>query len=181
MMWNMQTALMAELDERTDQQCWEAVEEATELLIEGEFTRALECLRAVIQSNARNHYAYFHLASTLFELKRFEPARDAYRAAVMLSPTYLGARVGLSHTLRLLGDFDGARAEAEQALRQFPDDGDALYAAALALAASGDRRSAIPMFQRFLETGPELEAQLEVRGIIEMLTGAPEDGPFELA
>ncbi len=164
----------------TDAEHWEAVEEATELLVEGSFQAGLEALRDVLKKDPRNPYAYHFLGTALFELRKLEPARDAYRAALRLSPSYLAARVALSHVLRLLGDLDGALEQAEQAVRRFPGDGAAQHAAGLALAAKGQRRAARQHLERFLGTNPELEAQLEVRSILEMLGLGDDDEPLEV-
>lgn len=163
-----------------DAASWDAVEEATELLQEGRFPEVLVALRDVLGANPNNPYAYNCLGVAFHELKNTEAARDAYRAAVRLAPDYLGARVALSHVLRALGDAMGALAEAREALRRFPNDGDALYAAGLANAALGHRELAQRQLQGFLEQGPELEAQHEVREILAMLGLGEEGDPFDL-
>lgn len=163
-----------------DAERWEAVEDATEELLGGDLPRALQLLREVLEDDPQNHYAFFYLGTALFELGRLEPARDAYRAATLVAPGYLGARVGLSQTLRRLGEYEEAVVEAEEALRRFPDDGDALYAAGMALAAKGRKRRACEVFERFLATKPELEAQLEVRSVLAMLEKLAEGQPLEL-
>jgi tetratricopeptide (TPR) repeat protein len=162
-----------------DAAAWDEVEEATELMNEGRFVEALLFLRNVIKSNPRNVYAYNFLGSALFETGQFEPSRDAYRAAIRLRPGYLGARVSLSHVLRKLGDINGALSQANEALRQYPGDGDALYAAALANAARGNRKAAKKQLEGFLTTNPEYEAQLEVQQILGMLGLGDQEGPVE--
>ena len=162
-----------------NEQHWEAVEEATELLLEGRFEEGLTALRDVVHRDPSNPYAYHFIGTALFELKQLEPARDAYRAALSLAPGYLAARVALSHVLRLLGDVDGALEQANDALERFPRDGAALHAAGLAHAAKGQRRRARERLQGYLETKPELEAELEVRSILEMLGIGPDDEPIE--
>src|SRR3954452_18856803 len=97
---------------------WDAVEEATELLHEERFQDALYALRDVIKANPKNPYAYHFLAVALFETGQMEAARDAYRAALRLSPDYHGSRIALSHVLRMLGDVRGAISEAEEAVRR---------------------------------------------------------------
>ncbi|NUQ77025.1 MAG: tetratricopeptide repeat protein, partial [Polyangiaceae bacterium] len=82
---------------------WDAVEEATELLIEERYVEALIELRRVIKNDPKNPYAFNYLGVALFETGELEAARDAYRAAIRLAPDYLAARVGLSHALRTLG------------------------------------------------------------------------------
>ena len=89
-------------------------------------------LRDIIKSDPTNPYAFYFLGVALFETAQIDAARDAYRAALRVSPEYLGARVALSHVLRMLGDLRGAIAEGEDALRRYPGDAEALHAAGLA-------------------------------------------------
>lgn len=174
------TARMASTSpEAKDRADWDAVEEATELLQEGRFAEAILALRDVIASHPRNPYAYHFLGTAFYETGKLEPARDAYRAAVHLAPDYLGARVALSHVLRQLGDPRGALAEAREALRRFPKDGEAMHAAGLAHAALGQRRLARQNLEGFLGSNPEAEAQLEVRQILEMLGLGEEGEPID--
>jgi tetratricopeptide (TPR) repeat protein len=158
---------------------WDAVEEATELMNEGRFVEALVALRNVIKSNPRNVYAYNYLGNALFEMGEFEASRDAYRAAIHVRPGYLGARVSLSHVLLKLGDVRGALSHANEALRQVPGNGDALYAAALANAARGNRKTAKKQLEGFLSTSPEWETRVEVEQILGMLGIADSNEPVE--
>ena len=174
------TGLGSHGDPAKDAAFWDAVEEATELLQEGRTPEAMLALREVIKAQPNNPYAYHYLGVAFFEIKNLEASRDAYRAAVRLAPDYLGARVSLSHVLRLLGDADGALAEAKEALRRFPKDGEALHAAGMANAAKGNRREARKQLEGFLGQGPELEAQHEVRQILEMLGLGDEGEPLDL-
>jgi tetratricopeptide (TPR) repeat protein len=171
--------MATEIRDAEDAANWEQVEEATELMNEGGFIEALVNLRDVIKKSPRNAYAYNFLGAALFETGQFEASRDAYRAALRLRPGYLGARVSLSHTLRKLGDVTGAVSQANEALRQYPRDGDALYAAALANAAKGNRTSAKKQLEGFLSTNPEYEAQLEVQQILGMLGVGDSNEPVE--
>jgi cytochrome c-type biogenesis protein CcmH/NrfG len=147
---------------------WDEVEEAAELLHDERFQDALYLLRDVIRASPKNAYAYYFLGIALFETAQAEAARDAYRAALRLSPDYLGARVALSHVLRMLGD-RGAITVADEALRRHPQDGEVLHAAGLAHAARGDDHAARRYLQAFLATNPEFEAATEVRAILETL------------
>jgi Flp pilus assembly protein TadD len=166
--------MQADKDAR-DRAHWDAVEEATELIQETRFPEALLALRDVIKAQPNNPYAYHYLGVAFFETGQREAARDAYAAAVRLAPDYLGARVGLSNVLRLLGDVDGAIAQAKEALRRFPKDGEAMHAAGLAHAARGNRKVAEQHLKGFLASSPEFEAATEVRQILEML-GLGDDG-----
>jgi tetratricopeptide (TPR) repeat protein len=158
-----------------DAKHWDEVEEAAELLHEEQFQEALYALRDIIKASPRNTYAYYFLGVALFETAEPEAARDAYRAALRLSPGYLGARVALAHVLRMLGDIRGAIAEAEDALRRNPTDGDALHAAGLAHAARGDNEAARRYLNAFLASNPEFEAATEVRAILDTLEPEPDD------
>jgi len=153
-------------ESKRDAAYWDEVEEATELLHEQNWQDALHALRDVIKASPQNPYAYYFLGHALYELGQLEPARDAYRAAVRLSPAYLGARVALSQTLRMLGDLRGAIAEGEAAVKQAPDDGDALFALGMAHAERGDKEAARRYLNKFLDSRPEFEAAQEARSIL---------------
>lgn len=157
---------------------WDDVEEAVELLHDERFQDALYALRDVIRKSPTNPYAYHFLGVALFETAQAEPARDAYRAALRLAPNYLGARVALSHVLRMLGDLRGAITEAEEALRRHAGDSDALHAAGLAHAARGDNHAARRYLTAFLASNPEFEVATEVRAILETLD-QPEPAKFD--
>lgn len=162
-----------------DAEKWDAVDEASELLQEGSFEEGLTELKRVIQADAMNPYAYNLLGICLFELKQLEPARDAFAAAIKVSPDYLGARIALSHVYRELKQPLAAIREAKEALLRFPGDGEAQHALGLAEAARGNRPDARKHLQGFLESNPEFEAAQEVRQILEMLGLGADDEPFE--
>ncbi len=166
-------------DER-DARHWDAVSEASELLVERDFEAALVELKRVLDVDANNPYAYQLLGSTLWELRRLEPARDAFRAAVLLAPSFLGARTSLAQTLRRLGDLVGAEAEARTALRQAPEDGEAHLVVGMVHAARGERREAKHHLEAFLSSKPELEAQMEARSVLEMLELGQEGDPLDV-
>ena len=123
--------------DKLDAAHWAAVEGPTEVLLEGRLEEGLKQLQAVITADPSNPYAYQFLGAAMFDLKQFGPARDAYRAAVKLSPGYRAARVGLAHCLRLLGDLPEAIEQVSQVLAENDEDADALYALGLTLAAGG--------------------------------------------
>ncbi len=168
---------MTERPDPEDAARWDAVEEATELLHEGRYRDALYVLRDAAKADPRNPYAYHFMGVALYELGELEPSRDAYRAATRLAPSYLGARINLSHTLRMLNDTRGAIAEAQVALRLAPDDGDVFYAVGRAHAAAGNRSAAKLYLEAFLKTKPELEPAFEARQILATLGGGT--GPID--
>lgn len=156
-----------------DAERWAAVEEATELLHEERFKEALEELRGVLHRDPENHYAFFYLGQTMYEVGELEPARDAYLATLKLAPAHLGARVALTHVLRKLGDPRAAVREGLVALEQSPTDGEVLYAIGLAYLSRGDNVSARRHLEAFLRAKPELESRMEVEGILMAMAEAP--------
>jgi Flp pilus assembly protein TadD len=161
--------------DRDDAAQWDVVEEASEMMLEGDYHEALTRLRDIIKSDPSNPYAFFYTGTALFEIGQFEAAAHAYRAAIKISPRYTGARVGLSHCLRIDDDPRAAVAEARRALEIAPGDGDALFALGLAQAALGDNVSARRSLEAFLNTGPEFEASTEARAILERMTAPASD------
>jgi Flp pilus assembly protein TadD len=157
--------------EQDDARRWSAVDEATELLHEERFREAMVELRDVIKSDPRNAYAYYFLGIAFFEVGEMESARDAYAACVKLAPGHLGARVALSHVLRMLGDTRGAVREGMEVLERAPNDPDALHAIGLAHHARGDAAGARRYLEAFLATHPEVEVAVETRALLETLPG----------
>jgi Flp pilus assembly protein TadD len=156
-------------DDRDDAKRWDAVEEASELLHEERFREAMVELRRVLEVDPKNAYAYHFLGVAFFEVGELEAARDAYSACLKLAPAHLGARVALSHVLRMLNDTRGALREGLTALSQSPGDPDALYAVGLVYHARGDFAAARKYLEAFLETGPEFEVELEVRALLDSM------------
>lgn len=155
--------------EARDRAHWEAVDDATELLREGAYEEALTQLRDVIKADPHNPYAYYFSGVGLWELSQLEPARDAFRAAVAISPGYVGARASLAAVLHRLGDHAAAVREGESALRVAPESPDALYAVGQAYLALGDRDAAAHYLERFVRTKPEYEVGVEVAETLELL------------
>lgn len=155
-----------------DAKHWEAVEQAAEIVADEQYKAALGELRAVIEADPTNPYAYNYLGVALYELGELEPARDAYRAAIAVSPKYLGARISLSHVLRDLGEAREALKHGMIALSDAQGDGDALHAVGMAYLSLKDFAQARRFLEAFLSTHPEFEVATEVRAILTQL-GAP--------
>jgi Flp pilus assembly protein TadD len=164
---------MAKANDNNENARWDAVEEATELLHEERYFEALAELQRVLEKDPQNAYAYYFLAIALFESGELEAARDAYRACLKIAPSHLGARVALSHVLRILGDLRDAVREGLAALSKAPGDPDALHALGLAYHARGDKAAAKKYLQAFLETKPEFEVAVEVRATLGQLEEQP--------
>lgn len=150
---------------------WDAVQEAVELLREGERDAAMAELLRVLEKDAENEYGYYYLGMAYFEQGEFVQAMKAYLKAVELAPGYLGAMLGLGHTLRMLGRYEEAIRVGKQVLSQELEDPDALHLLGLVHFARGDQAEARDYLQRFLNTRPELEVSMEVEGILQVLGG----------
>jgi Flp pilus assembly protein TadD len=153
-------------DELRDEAHWSAVEEIAELLQEERFREATVELRRVLQADPANPYAFYFLGVAFFEIGEIDAARDAYSACLRLAPAHLGARVALSHVLRILGDVRGAIREGMTALSRAPGDPDALHAIGLAHHAYGDDVAAKKYLEAFLAAGAEFEVAVEVRALL---------------
>lgn len=164
-----------ERDDVLDSRHWDEVEEAVELLHEERWLDAILELRRVLEASPRNPYAFHFLGVALYETGEHAAARDAYRAALAIAPKYLGARLHLSHTLRLLGDVKGAIEAGEIARRQAPDDPEVWHALGLSLALRGDADAARRYLEAFLRSQPEFEVSVEVRAMLERLGPAAEN------
>lgn len=158
---------------------WDAVEEAIELLREGEFDAAQRALDAVLKEDPQNQYAWYYTGTAQFERGQFAEAAVAYREALRFAPKYLGAAIGLGHSLRLAGRPEEAITAGMIALdiartREFDatnNDTDAHWLLALTYAQLNKPDLAIRHAEAFLLGNPELEAQAEAKALIDSLRG----------
>ena len=154
-----------------DSDRWDAAQEGAELLREGEADAAIAELERVLEADPRNPYGFHFLGAAHFEKSRFDKALKAYLSAVQLAPNYLGALVGVGHTLRMLGRHQDAMRVARQLLARSATDGDALYLMGLSHYSLGQGAAAAEYFERFLSTSPEMEVANEVSGLLQVLRG----------
>lgn len=151
---------------------WDAVEEAVECLREGDRDAALRELETVLASDPGNPYAHFFTAAVHYEREDFDAARGAYERALEYAPGYLGAWVGLGHTLRNLGRLDDALRAGQKALSLGdPDDPDAHFLLGVTYAGRNDPERAIPHIQVFIASHPEAEALYEAEALLQTLQG----------
>lgn len=162
----MTTPSGKEPEEVRDAAHWDAVEEATELLQEERYREGLLALRDVLRADATNPYAFYYLGIALYETGELDAARDAYRAALRFAPKHLGARIALTHVLRMLGDQKEALREGIHALQQAPGDSEVLHAIGLVYLARGDKAAARKYLEAFLGANPEFETSVEVRELL---------------
>jgi tetratricopeptide (TPR) repeat protein len=154
---------------RSQEEHWDAAQEAAELVREGEHVAALAMLHTLLEHEPDNEYAYYYLGCAHYELEQYEKALKAYVEALRLAPGYLGAMVHAGHTLRMLGRYPEAIRMAQEVLTRAPDDPDALFLIGSVSFARGDDAQAKAFLERFLHTNPELEVASEVEGMLELL------------
>lgn len=166
-------------EDQLDSAQWEAVEEIAELLQEGQHEQVLFRLRDQARTDPRNPYVYYFMGVAFYELSQLEASRDAFRAAVRVAPSYVGARGSLAQVLRRLRDHRGAIAEGQAALRLKNDDPDSLHAVGMSHAALGQRAEAQRYLEAFLRTQPELEVAQEARLALDLISRG--HGPVEIS
>jgi tetratricopeptide (TPR) repeat protein len=86
------------------------------MLDQGDVTRALTELQAVVSRAPDNPVARFNLGRAHAAHGDTELARQAFRKAIELKPDYLSARLGLAQLEIRLGDFDAGLQSARQIL-----------------------------------------------------------------
>ncbi len=156
-------------EEQINDQHWESVEEAVELIAEGNAQGAVERLTGVLDQEPENPYAYQFMGAAYYELKQWPQALKAYLRALELAPAYLGAMVGAGHALREMQQLDRAIRMGKQVLLRERDDADGHYLLGVAHYQRGDREAARKHLSAFLETGPQVEMMIEVQGLIQAL------------
>lgn len=158
-------------EQALDADRWDAAQEGAELLREGDASGAILELEGRLASDPGNAYVYYFLGNAHFEAGSLDKAMKAYVLALEKAPLYLGAMIGLGHTLRLLGRLDQALRMGHMVLAKDKHDGDGLHLMGLTHYARGDSAAAVKYLVQFLDTGPELEVAQEIRGMLEILQG----------
>lgn len=146
-------------------------EEGKELLLEGEVDAAIAYLMELTAKSPQNPYAFQFLGDAFFYKSEHDKALKAYVSALSLSPRYLGAMLGAGHSLRLLGKLHEAVRMGKQILLAESSDGDAFYLLGLCHFSMGEHARAKEYFIKLLGTNPELEVDMEVRGLLDIIAG----------
>jgi arylsulfatase A-like enzyme/Tfp pilus assembly protein PilF len=160
------------------------VVKARVLRAQGRREEAAAELELALESEPEQAHALNELGSTLAELGRREEARAAFeraiaaaplapeprrnlarlvdganaerlrREAIQLQPDYSEARVDLARQLAETGRLAEAATQIEEALRDLPDDPEALFVAARVAELQGMNESARRLYERFLRVAP---------------------------
>ncbi|MDX6405543.1 MAG: hypothetical protein QOH70_2998 [Blastocatellia bacterium] len=100
-------------------------------------------------------YRANNIGAALLEQYKAKEAAESFTRALEIKPDLLIARINLSLALYYLPDADGAKREAEKALKQDPDAPQPLYILGLIARAQNRFDEAIAEFQKVLQIDPD--------------------------
>lgn len=161
-----------------DMERWSQVEESVELLQTGDLPEAKKELMGLVEAHPDNEYAHFFLGNLFYEEEDYAKSLKCYVAAMGAKKGYLGAMIGAGQSLRMLGDHEKALRMGRQVLRVEENDPDALFLVGATFFQRGEHAGAFGPLNRFLETNPEIEIAIEVRGMLQICRqelGMPEE------
>jgi tetratricopeptide (TPR) repeat protein len=150
---------------------WSDVEEAAELLADGQVEEALGELERIAKDDPKNEYAFYFLGNAHYERQEWEKALAGYVRALQIAPRYLGALIGAGHALRMMGRLDQALRTGQEALKLGKDDADAHHLLGLIYFQRGDEAAARAHLQAFLAQNPDIELRVEAEGMLQVLGG----------
>ena len=138
---------------------------------------ALEVYQRVIKIDPENPKQWFHLARVHQTLADPAAARDAYKSAMRLGPTYVPARRRLGFLLIDLNDLGGAQTAFEGALQIEPNDIGSNIGLALIWVANHEDARAVSRINHLLNhTPPSSPSMTYLR---QLLTAAKSGGTIE--
>jgi tetratricopeptide (TPR) repeat protein len=118
------------------------------------------------------------LGNLFYEEEDYAKSLKCYVTAMDVKKRYLGAMIGAGQSLRMLGDHEKALRMGRQVLRVEENDPDALFLVGATFFQRGEHAGAFGPLNRFLETNPEIEIAIEVRGMLQICRqelGMPEE------
>lgn len=87
----------------------------------GDYAKAEESYKKVIQSNPKYIVAYNNLGLTYIKMNRDKEAADIFRVAIKNAPNYIDAHYYLGRTLLNIKDNKGALSEFQEVIRIAPE------------------------------------------------------------
>ena len=146
-----------------------------------QYSGADTCYRRAIEIEAKAFRWRYFLAVARHDDGRTKEAIDAIRGALKLDQKYAPAHVKLSEWLLLDGDLPGARAAAEEAVRQSPSSARALVVLGKAVEASDGVETALASFQKAVALAPLDPAAHYQLAMAHRKMGKPDEAQAELA
>jgi tetratricopeptide (TPR) repeat protein len=153
-------------------------DEVNLLAVEGQTDKAIESLKSLLKDTERKGYSESEKGVRLNLLERLgdlyravnqnQAAIDAFRQMADLDPDSAAhAEAQIVDTYRAAKDFKNARAEAEAALKKYPDDRDLKLAHASVLADMGKVDQGVSELRGLLKGDHDRETQLAIAGLYE--------------
>jgi tetratricopeptide (TPR) repeat protein len=136
----------------------------------GDNVKALDALKRCWEYEPTNSDMILFYALELEHNGDRKTAHDLYVKGHEISPRYADLTVGLARTELSMGRKEEARNHILEALNRTPDNPDALLAAGIILARTGDKQAARRYLQHGVEVSPTYE---EMRTALAALGGSP--------
>ncbi len=121
----------------------------------GDFAKAAELARGILQEEPENATVRQHLADSLRSMRRFEEALSEYRTLLARDPTNADFLAGAGRILMEMERFEEARAAFEEALAVHPGHIFALAWIGTIHSAQGEFDEALECYRRILEQRPK--------------------------
>ncbi len=120
-------------------------------------------LMARLQNTPNDSALLMQVAAIYHRNHQFQQAAGFYRKAVDNDTKNVALRTQLASSLYRAGDVDGAIAQLDQALRDHPNDANALFnLGIIRLQAKGDGKGAVKAWQLLLKSNPQLSPDRKV-------------------
>ena len=124
------------------------------------FAEALECFDRALALEPRSPQAHYLRAATLARASFTPEAIEAYRRCLALRPAHLGALIGLGHSLKALGDYQGAVASYGACIRAAPESGETYWSLANLKTYRFDDATVAEMERRAGEQGDNRQSEV---------------------
>jgi len=141
----------------------------------GDFHRAEQLYRQMVQTDPANALAWSLLGAACAALGKLGEAADSFRAAIRVKPDYLEAYNNLGILLTNQGRLEEAVTTLEQALRLRPDAADTHNHLGSARASQGRLDEALASYQEALRLRPDYTEAHNNLGILFMNQGRLDD------
>lgn len=142
----------------------------------GKAEEALDAFREALEINPKYALARLDEADTLFELERWEEAKEAYREVLGTGLVSSDIHLHLGQLEQRLGDPKEAEHAFLEALRSNPAEAMAHYHLGNLYRERGDNGNALMAWKRFLSMNPSPELQSEVEAAISEGRKGPRGG-----
>ncbi|CEJ45830.1 Adenylate cyclase (Uncharacterized p rotein) [Umezakia ovalisporum] len=170
---------LAQLDDQPEQERWQLMQQAKNLLNQGDLTGAEENLRKLIKKFPRYAFGHFELGNVLFQQDKLEDAINAYGEAIRLNANHALAYNGIGLVYASQGRWTEAITAYQKALDINPNYGDALANSALAFLQNNQQSEGIASLRKALNVfraQGKNERVFEIEKILQQIKNADDPG-----